>query len=288
MEKLSQNIMTIDVEDWYNSSLDIFKDSDVEHGAKPDASVIGNTLKTLELLDQTQSKATFFVLGTVAEHYPDLVKEILGKGHEVASHGYSHQLVYNMSAQAFEDDLKISLNHLAKAGCSDIRGYRAPYWSITKKSLWALEILQKLGFEYDSSIFPIRRGLYGIADANPSVHQISENFWEFPPATIRMFGMNWPIAGGGYLRLVPYWIIASAIRRTDKDKMRIFYCHPYELDPTDVELKHDIKTARSLAYFIQQKLGRQSNPEKLERLMTEYDFTSIKNKLAQLRNEQGS
>lgn len=285
MGKSSQNIMTIDVEDWYNSSLDIFKDSDVEHGSKPDPSVVDNTLKTLELLAQTHSKATFFVLGTVAQHYPNLVKEILNQKHEVASHGYSHKLVYNISPQEFKDDLNISLDYLAKAGCSDIRGYRAPYWSITKKSLWALEILRKLGFEYDSSIFPIRRGLYGIADANPSVHKISENFWEFPPATIRMLGMNWPIAGGGYLRLVPYWIIASAIRKTNKNKTRIFYFHPYELDPTDIDLKHKIKTSRSFAYFIQQKLGRKSNPEKLVKLLTEFEFTSIKKTITKLQNE---
>ena len=140
------NVITIDVEDWYHSSLDIFKDSDVKHGSRPDESVVDNTLKTLQLLSETNNKATFFVLGTVAEHYPDIVKEILNQGHEVATHGYSHQLVYNMTPQSFEDDLKISFDHLEKASCSEILGYRAPYWSITKKSLWALEVLKNAGY----------------------------------------------------------------------------------------------------------------------------------------------
>ena len=163
-----KNIITIDVEDWYNSSLDLFKDTNVEHGAKPDASVVDNTLCTLKLLAETKNKATFFILGTVAEYYPDLVKEILIQGHEVATHGYAHNLVYKLSPQEFEDDLRKSLDYLAKAECSQILGYRAPYWSITKKSLWALEVLQKLGLKYDSSIFPIKRGLYGGAENQTS------------------------------------------------------------------------------------------------------------------------
>ncbi len=270
------NIISIDVEDWYHSSLDIFKDTDVAHGAKPDASVVSNTLHTLELLGQTKNKATFFVLGTVAEHYPDIVKEILNRGHEVATHGYSHKLVYDMGPQEFEDDLKISLEHLSKAGCDQILGYRAPYWSITKRSRWALEVLSKLGFKYDSSIFPIKRGLYGIPDAPTHPHKVPEGLWEFPPATIRFLGVNLPIAGGGYLRLVPYRIVASAIRKSSGRQIRVFYFHPYELDPTDTQMKHKIKSVGSVAYWLQQVVGRRSNPRKLRRLLSEFRFTSIK------------
>jgi len=280
------NIISVDVEDWYHSSLELFKDSPVQHGAKPDVSVVDNTLQTLDLLSKTDNKATFFVLGTVAEHYPDVVKEILKREHEVATHGYSHKLVYNMRPEEFEDDLKISLEYLNKAGCDQILGYRAPYWSITRRSLWALEVLQRLGFKYDSSIFPIRRGLYGIPGANPSVHKIAEDFWEFPPATIRMFGINWPIAGGGYLRMVPYRIIASAIRKSSGRQLGVFYFHPYELDPTDIHLKHNIKSASTFAYWLQQKVGRGSNPDKLKRLLSEFNFTSIKEKLSNLQTDE--
>lgn len=277
------NIMTVDVEDWYNSSLDIFKDSDVKHGSKTDPSVVDNTLKTLDLLSASGNKATFFVLGSVAKHYPDIVKEILGRGHEVASHGYAHQLVYNLTQMEFEDDLKLSMDFLAKAGCSEILGYRAPYWSITKKSLWALKVLQKLGFKYDSSIFPIRRGLYGIPDAEPLVHKIKDDFWEFPPATIRILGMNWPIAGGGYLRMAPYRILNSAIQKSSGKKLRVFYCHPYELDPADIHMQHKVRSLWSLAYWMQQRIGRKSNPEKLKRLIFEFKFISIKDALGSLQ-----
>lgn len=286
MEAPVKNVLTIDVEDWYHSSLDLFKDSPVRHGAKPEPSVVDNTIQALDLLSKTDNKATFFVLGTVAEHYPDVVKEILKRGHEVATHGYSHKLVYNMRPEEFEDDLKISLEHLNKAGCDQILGYRAPYWSITRQSLWALEVLQRLGFKYDSSIFPIRRGLYGIPGANPSVHKIAEDFWEFPPATIRMFGINWPIAGGGYLRMVPYRIIASAIRKSSGRQSGVFYFHPYELDPTDVHLKHKVKSAGTIAYWLQQKIGRGSNPDKLKRLLSEFKFTSIKETLSNLQTDE--
>lgn len=281
--------MTIDVEDWYHSSLDLFKDTDIKHGSKPDVSVVDNTLLTLDLLSKTANKATFFVLGTVAEHYPDVVREILNREHEVATHGYSHKLVYNMTAAEFEDDLKISLEHLSKAGCSRVLGYRAPYWSITKHSLWALESLSKLGFEYDSSIFPIKRGLYGIPDAPTYPHKVSGGLWEFPPATIKFLGINLPIAGGGYLRMVPYRIVASAIRKSSSRQVKIFYFHPYELDPTDIQIKHKVKSLGSAAYWLQQMFGRGSNPDKLQRLLSEFKFTSIKDTLSNLqRNKQES
>jgi polysaccharide deacetylase family protein (PEP-CTERM system associated) len=276
------NIMTVDVEDWYQSSLDIFKDTDVPHGLKPDISVVENTLRSLNLLASTGNKATFFVLGTVAQHFPDLVKEIMNQGHEVATHGFAHQLVYNLSPQQFEEDLKVSLDHLSNAGCRDVLGYRAPYWSITEKSLWALEVLHKLSFRYDSSIFPIKRKLYGIPNANPYVHEIRGNLWEFPPATIRMFGVNLPVAGGGYLRIVPYWLITSGIRKSSNQVIRTFYFHPYELDPTDVKMKHKITSPVSILYRFQQLVGRGSNPDKLERLLSEFRFTSISETLPKL------
>ena len=270
------NIISIDVEDWYNSSLDLFKDSDVKHGGRPDPSVVDNMVTTLELLAQTKNKATFFVLGTVAEHYPDIVKEMLNSGHEVATHGYSHRLVYNMTPQEFEDDLKISLEHLTNAGCTEITGYRAPYWSITKRSLWALDVLKKLGFKYDSSIFPIHRGLYGIADAPTGPHEVRQGLWEFPPATIRFMGVNLPIAGGGYLRLMPYKVISGAIKKAKTEEIQVFYFHPYELDPLDTDLKHKAKSLRTVLYWIQQKTGRADNPDKLRKLLSEFRFTSFR------------
>ncbi len=276
------NVITIDVEDWYHSSLDLFKDSPIPHGAKPDPSVVDNTLRTLDLLSKTGNKGTFFVLATVAEHYPDIVKEILNRGHEVASHGYSHELIYNMRPEEFEDDLKIALEHLNRAGCDQILGYRAPYWSITKRSLWALEILSKLGFKYDSSIFPIKRGLYGIPGAPTHAHKLSEGLWEFPPATVRFLGINLPIAGGGYLRLMPYKLVSQAISKSMSKYVQVFYFHPYELDPQDIQLQHKPKSLVTLLYWAQQKLGRGENPDKLRRLLSEFKFVSFKEILSKI------
>jgi len=271
------NIMTVDVEDWYHSSLDLFKDTSVQHGSRPDPSVVDNTLRSLELLNDSGNRATFFILGTVAEHYPDVVREIQRQGHEVATHGYAHDLVYNLTPRQFEDDLRRSLDLLDRAGASNVLGYRAPYWSITRRSLWALEVLQKLGFRYDSSIFPIRRGLYGIPNAVPYAHETRTGFWEFPPATVRRFGLNWPIAGGGYLRLAPYRTIASAIQASQRQ--HVFYFHPYELDPNDVHLKHEVRSIGTLLYWFQQKIGRRSNPEKLRRLLYDFKFVAIRDVL---------
>jgi polysaccharide deacetylase family protein (PEP-CTERM system associated) len=282
MNQSTRNVITIDVEDWYHSSLDLFKDSFVRHGSKPDSSVVDNTLSALDLLSKTGNKATFFVLGTVAEHYPDIVKEILNRGHEVATHGYSHKLVYNMKPLEFEDDLKISLEHLSKAGCDQVLGYRAPYWSITKRSLWALDILSKFGFKYDSSVFPIRRRLYGIADAPTVPYKISESLWEFPPATVRFLGVNLPIAGGGYLRLMPYKFVSKSIRKSMSKFVRVFYFHPYELDPKDTRLQHKAKSLRTLLYWAQQILGRGENPDKLRKLLMEFKFVSFKEILSEI------
>ena len=185
-----------------------------------------------------------------------------------------------MTPVEFEDDLKISLDHLRDAGADNIIGYRAPYWSITKRSLWALEILRKLGLKYDSSIFPIRRGLYGIPDAITVQHQIIDNLWEFPPMTLRFLGMNWPIAGGGYLRLVPYWLINLGIQKSPVDSARVFYFHPYELDPGDIHLQHKSTSVGTLLYWCQQIMGRKGNPAKLKRLLAEFKFVSIKEILA--------
>jgi polysaccharide deacetylase family protein (PEP-CTERM system associated) len=280
------NIITIDVEDWYNSSLDLFKDSPVKHGSRPDESVLKNTRKTLELLRDTGNRGTFFVLGTVAEHFPELVREILSGGHEIATHGYSHRLVYNMTPTEFEDDLKLSLDHLHKAGAADIIGYRAPYWSITRRSLWALNVLARLGFKYDSSIFPIRRGLYGVPDAVTFQHRILGDLWEFPPMTFRFLGTNWPIAGGGYLRLVPYRLIRYAINKSTSQTARVFYFHPYELDPEDVHLRHRSISPATLLYWAQQITGRKRNPQKLKDLLSEFKFVTIRETLEKMNGEE--
>lgn len=267
--------MTVDLEDWYSSSIDLFAEAAGGHGRPPDQSVVRNTLHCLELFARNGSKATFFVLTTVAECFPDLIREIERQGHELAVHAYLHRLVYQLTPTEFEDDLKKSLDILGGLTHRPIVGYRAPYWSITRQSLWALPILQRNGFRYDSSIFPIRRGLYGIPDAPTVPSEILPGFWEYPPATCRMLGVNLPIAGGGYLRMLPYAFLQYLIRRAGGQGGLVFYLHPYELDPTDVHSPTALKGLKSRLYHFQQTLGRKGNPVKIERLLASSRFESF-------------
>jgi len=270
-------IMTVDVEDWFTSSVDLFAEAAAagQHGRKPDESVLHNTLRCLELFARNGSKATFFILTTVAEAYPDLIRELERQGHEVGIHAHRHRLVYNLTPQEFEEDLKRALEILHGTGVKNILGFRAPYWSITKKSLWALEILQKHGLKYDASIFPIYRELYGIPDAPTVPHEIRPGFWEFPPATVRCLGVNLPIAGGGYLRMLPFGWLKPLIRRASRSGALVFYLHPYELDPTDAHLPIPLTTLKSRLYYRQQMLGRRGNAAKIEKLLQLAKFQSI-------------
>ena len=184
------NALTIDVEDWYTSSLALFGESTVHYGGKPKESVVENTRKLLGILREYGYKATFFVLATVAEHYPGLVEEIEDAGHEIATHSYSHRLLYRMRPEEFEEDLVKSITLIEDIIKEKVIGYRAGYFSITKKSLWALDILLRHGIRYDSSIFPIRRRLYGIPDfarfASVVKNKRNDRLWEIPPSTMQV------------------------------------------------------------------------------------------------------
>jgi polysaccharide deacetylase family protein (PEP-CTERM system associated) len=267
--------MTVDVEDWYTSSIDLFAEAAADHGRAPYASVVANTLRCLDLFAQHRSKATFFILTTVAEKYPDLIREIERQGHEVGVHGYQHRLVYNLKPEEFEDDLQRSLGILRNLALRPIVGFRAPYWSITRKSLWALEVLQRLGLRYDASIFPIYRKLYGIPDAPVTPYEIRPGFWEFPPATCSVLGVNIPVAGGGYLRMLPGALLNALIRRASRKSALVFYLHPYELDPTDTHAGCRLTSLKSRFYFLQQMVGRKSNPRKIQNLLRGSQFDSI-------------
>jgi polysaccharide deacetylase family protein (PEP-CTERM system associated) len=270
-------IMTVDVEDWFTSSVDLFSEAahNGGHERKPDESVLKNTLRCLELFARHGSKATFFILTTVAEVYPDLIREMLRQGHEVGIHAYRHRLVYNLTPAEFEEDLERSMDILKGVGVNQIYGFRAPYWSITKKSLWALDILKRRGLKYDASIFPIYRELYGIPDAPTVPHEIRPGFWEYPPATVRCFGINLPVAGGGYLRMLPFGLLKQMIRFNRAQGPMVFYLHPYELDPEDASMPIKLNSLKSRLYYWQQMVGRRSNPAKIERLLQMGRFQSI-------------
>ena len=235
------NALTIDVEDYFMVSAfaDIVK---FEDWPRYESRVEKNTLRILDLLDEHNVKATFFVLGWVAEHYPKLALEIHNRGHEVACHGYSHRLVYDLSLKEFQEDTKKSKALIEDTIGVGIGGYRAASYSILQQSLWALDILIEEGFIYDSSIFPIYHDRYGYHGFNRFPVNIIRGdrgkITEVPLSTIRLFGKNIPIAGGGYLRLFPVKFVRWAIRSLNEKEAQpaVIYFHPWEIDPEQPRL----------------------------------------------------
>jgi len=229
------NALTIDVEDYYQVS---GFESHIRFEQWPhyESRVIGNTWRLLELLHFHRVKATFFVLGWIAERYPQLVLAIHKEGHEVASHGYRHRLLYNMNRTEFREDTMRAKNIVEDLLGVPVLGYRAASYSIIKENIWCLDVLQELGFVYDSSVFPIHHDRYGIPDSDRFPYRISLDggrLWEFPLSTVQLFGRNVPVAGGGYFRIFPYSFVRWGIRRIHQEgQPAIFYFHPWEIDPS--------------------------------------------------------
>ncbi len=225
--------MSIDVEDYFQvSAFERYiekKDWDnLEHRVE------NNTHKILDLLDQFQTKATFFTLGWVAERYPGLIERMVNEGHEVASHGYEHIRVTQQTQDQFREDIIRSKKILEDISGSKIIGYRAASYSINEDNLWAHDVLIEQGFKYSSSIYPVKHDLYGIPDAPRFVYQPVEDsgFLEIPISTLVVAGKNIPCGGGGFFRFYPYLFSKWAIQSINKtNEPVIFYCHPWEIDP---------------------------------------------------------
>jgi len=198
------------------------------------------TRAILDLLDAHGTKATFFTLGWVAERRPKLVAEIAARGHEVASHGYGHEMVTTLTPEAFREDLRRARKALEDAAQTRVTGYRAPTWSIGPRNEWALDVLIEEGHSYDSSVFPVRHDRYGDPSA-PIVPHVrtrpSGSIVELPPLVLRALGRNWPAAGGGYLRLLPLWFMLRALRQAAVEgRPAVVYIHPWEADPEQPRL----------------------------------------------------
>jgi polysaccharide deacetylase family protein (PEP-CTERM system associated) len=228
------NFLSIDVEDYFMVSA--FSDRiKFEDWHNYESRVEKNTYRLLELLGKYGVKATFFVLGWVGKNCPQMVRDIHHSGHEVACHSYNHRLIYNMSPEEFRDDIRRAKGILEEVTGEPVIGFRAPSYSIVRKTLWALDILIDEGFLYDSSIFPIHHDRYGFPESERFPHFIERengSILEMPPSTYRIFGINLPIAGGGYMRLSPAWILKAAVRSVNaKEKQPfILYLHPWEID----------------------------------------------------------
>ncbi len=242
------NALTIDVEDYFHvSAFEQHIDRCQWDGWL--CRVVPNTHRILRLLRRHQICATFFVLGWVAKHYPQLIRDIHDQGHEIGAHGFWHRRIYQQSPDEFREDLRQSRDVLQEIIGRPVVAYRAPSFSITARSSWAWEILAEEGFCYDSSVFPILHDRYGIPDANPAPHQVhtpSGSIWEFPLPVVRFLRWNIPVGGGGYFRLYPLGLTRLLLNRLNRRLRRPFVCyvHPWELDPGQPRLRCGSRLSR--------------------------------------------
>ena len=285
MEKT--NILTIDLEDWH--SLVHRRSTGVL--PPPSTNVFRQVDRVLHVLDQHQTKATFFVLGTLAECYPSLVKQIAEQGHEIASHGYSHLPVYKLSPEEFRNETQKSKFLLEDITGNLVAGYRAAEFSIIRQTLWALEILAELGFSYDSSIFPMyhrRYGIYNFPQLAKRYH-LSHNLKiiEIPLSTVSLGKLKWSFAGGGYFRSIPLAAISEMLKKqNDKRIPVVTYFHPYEFDTHYLNTLQVLrpKTLKEWICCLRgnflQNLGRRTVPGKVLVLLKNFRFSSCQEYLA--------
>lgn len=229
------NAFTVDVEDYFQVSAFETRVSR-QHWDRYDGRVVPNTRRVLELLERYSVNATFFVLGWVADRYPELVREIYRRGHKIGSHSYWHRLVYQQSPEQFRQDLRRSKDAIEHLIGGPVTAFRAPSFSITKRSRWAFDVLVEEGFRLDSSVFPSYHYRYGIRGAEPGVHKIATpagTLWEFPPSVVRLGRLSIPVPGGCYFRLYPLGVTVRLLSILNEKHRRpfVFYVHPWELDP---------------------------------------------------------
>lgn len=263
------NALSIDVEDYYHVeafSAQIPTDSWRTFESRVEA----NVSAILEILSRYNSRATFYILGWVAEEFPHLVRQIADAGHEIGCHGQAHQHIRRQSPEQFRQDVRTARCRLMSQTQAPVYCYRAPSFSITKSTLWALDILAEEGFRIDSSIFPIRHDLYGIPDAERFPHR-RNNLIEFPPTTIRMAKNNVGVAGGGYLRFLPYKFTRWAIRQVNEKERQpaMVYFHPWEIDPGQPRI------AAPLRSRVRHYTNLGGMKEKIERLLEDFQFSTV-------------
>ena len=263
------NALSIDVEEHFQ----VHAFENLVHRRDWDAHesrVVANTQHILALFKKHNVRGTFFVLGWVADHFPMLVQEIAQAGHEVATHGYWHELVYRQTPAEFAEDLQDSLEAICRAAPqANPIGYRAPSFSVTRESLWAHDVLREQGIKYDSSVFPLTvHDRYGINDAERFAHQLPNGLWEFPMSTVVWRKRNLPVAGGGYFRLYPLALTRRAIRRLNSEgQPAIIYLHPWEFDPKQPRIKGAPLLTRFRHY---NNIGKVTS--RLDQLLQEFAF----------------
>jgi polysaccharide deacetylase family protein (PEP-CTERM system associated) len=268
-----KNVFTVDVEDYFQ--VEAFRSLvDFESWNSWPARVQQNTERVLDILGKANTRATFFVLGWVAERHPNLIRRMIAEGHEVASHGYAHRPVHSMSRDEFRDDLRRSKAVLEECSGLAIRGFRAPTFSISRATWWAYDVLQEEGFAYSSSVYPIAHDLYGIPDAprTPFYPVDDGGILEIPIATVRLLSRNGPCGGGGYFRLLPYSLSRWCIGRTNARDGHscVFYCHPWEFDPGQPRM-HSVSAASKFRHYV----NIPKMEQRIVRLLRDFSWTRM-------------
>jgi len=261
------NALGIDVEEWYHlCGVNMPTDMSEKYESRVEAS----TEKMLRILERLQTKATFFVLGVVAERFPGLVRQIDESGHEIASHGYRHLEIYKHTKESFKEDLTKSLDVLQGITSKPVLGYRAPGFSMTRSTLWVIDVLVEKKIQYDCSIFPIHHPRFGFPGAPRVIFRVRPELVEVPPATVRFLGENFPVAGGAFLRFFPYRLLKSTVEKLNRQSIVVnSFLHVREIDPEQRKLKLPFK--RALSHY----WGLKEAQEKFENLLADFQFAPI-------------
>jgi polysaccharide deacetylase family protein (PEP-CTERM system associated) len=277
---LPTNAFTVDLEEWFQGLTST--NSQVERWDDFESRVEYATSLLLDILRQYQVRATFFTLGHVADRHPALMEAICAGGHELGIHGYYHRFVNRLTPAEFDSEVGRSLEAVMRVNGTMVQGHRAPYFSINASTPWAFEILARYGLRYDSSVFPTRNMLYGFPGAPRLPYRVTDSaLWELPASTVRWGGRVWPVAGGFYVRALPYTVIRWALRRLQKaGEPAILYIHPWELD---LGQKYRKVTARER---ITHYHGRRGLANKLHRLFSDFRFGTMAELVTKLENER--
>jgi len=268
-----KNFLSIDVEEWFQ--VENLKEAITPQGwSYCEKRLSSNIFEILNLFEERKTKATFFILGWIAEHFPEIVETIQQKGHEIGSHGYSHTLVFTQTEREFREDVRKSIEIIGKLTGKQVLGYRAPSFSINQSCFWAFEVLSNLGIRYDSSIFPVKHPHYGIPTAPRFIFDIKLNngrsLKEFPLSTFRLLGLNLPVAGGAYLRILPYWYNKWGIKRLNsKGRAAVVYFHPWEIDPD--QPREMVSIFKRFRHYTNLDLMKR----KIKKLLDDFEFTSF-------------
>lgn len=275
-----RHALTVDVEDWFHAE-NLRRFAPRERWSELESRIAANVDRLLELFLRTDVKATFFVLGRAVEHHPSVVQRIVAGNHELACHGWSHELVYRQTPEEFREETRRSKAMLEDMGGVAVRGYRASTFSVTEDSLWALDILAEEGFLYDSSIAPLRHDRYGIPDEHrdPHVRELpcGRSMIEFPVSMMRVMGLTFPL-GGGFFRLFPLSSASRALHRYEqRGSPAMIYVHPWELDP-DQPRATGLKFTHRVRHYARLK----TTESKLERLLTRHSWCPMEQTLKDL------